>query len=217
MENRHAKKQSIVTLLLITVLISIASTSIFAQQPGRRIPERRETLGERLRRERAQRQMAELERRNLENLGKTPAPEKSPERLLYDQIREDYQQIQVVNNQMMHATFGSRTSAVDTKLVAKALGEINSRASRLRSNLKLPKSEDEEQKQPLLNSEISDIRQLKSSLLVLDGLVMSFIENPMFRNHGVIDLDQSAKARRDLKGIIELGSLIKQTADKLKD
>ncbi len=208
----------------LTILFALAAsfwicpaTDLFAQQPGPRRGDRRETPGERLRRERHERQMAEMELRSVEKLGKNRPAEKPPERLLYQQINEDFRRMQEVNNQMMRAIFQATPSnpsnTIDFKHLTRSLTEINKRASRLKSNLRLPKEEAE--RPPHATHDILTIEQLKQSLLMLDDLVMSFIDNPTFENPGVVDLEQSAKARRDLEGIVEHSQLIKMKAEKL--
>ncbi|HUE82871.1 MAG TPA: hypothetical protein VMM84_12230 [Pyrinomonadaceae bacterium] len=206
-----------IALTILAASLWIYPPTSFAQQPGPRRTDRRETPGERLRRERHERQMAEMELRSVEKLGKDRPAEKPPERLLYEQITEDFQRMQEVNNEMMRAVFqaapGNPSNTIDFKHLLSALTEINKRASRLKTNLRLPK-EDERPPETTLN--ITTIAQLKSSLLMLDDLIMSFIDNPTFENPGVVDVEQSAKARRDLEGIVAHSRLIKERAEKLK-
>jgi hypothetical protein len=158
--------------------------------------------------------MAEMELRSVEKLGRTPTEKKPPERILYQQIREDYQRLQEVNNEMMGNVFraGQPADAVDLTLVIKSLEEINKRASRLKTNLRLPTGEE---KQPQANPAISNIKELKTSLQMLDELIMSFIENPTFERPGVVDVEQSAKARRDLEGIVEHSQSLREQAKRL--
>lgn len=218
---QHRTTLTIALTILLALVASLwiyPSTNLFAQQPGPRRTDRRETPGERLRRERHERQMAEMELRSVEKLGKGRPAEKPPERLLYEQINEDFRRMQEVNNEMMRAVFqaapGNPSNTIDFKHLIRALTEINKRASRLKTNLRLPKEEDELPPQTTLN--ILNIAQLKSSLLMLDDLVMSFIDNPTFENPGVVDVEQSAKARRDLEGIVAYSRLIKEKAEKLE-
>jgi len=55
---------------------------------------------------------------------------------------------------------------------------------------------------------------MKASLLSLDGSIMSFIKNPIFKNSGVVDVEQAGKASRDLETIIELSNLINKDAQR---
>jgi hypothetical protein len=216
----HQPRNGIGLIILIPMIAFVwaLSATPLRAQPGQR-DVGRETPGERLRREKNERQLAEMELRSVENLGKTKPAEKSSERLLYQQISEDFRRLQVVNNEMMRATFPAKSAnpanTLDSKLILRALAEINSRASNLKSNLRLPKAENEEPTRA--GPEILNIEQLKSSLLALDALVMTFIANPTFENPGVVEVEQAAKARRDLEKIIELSRIIKQKAQKLRN
>ena len=217
------KEDRVAYLLVLTVILAgipaslapVSATSLMAQQPGPRRNDRRETPGEKLRRERQERQMADMELRSVEKLGRTPPEKKPPERILYQQISEDYQRLQEVNNEMMRNVFrpGQPDNAVDFKLVIKSLEEINKRASRLKTNLRLPTGED---KQADTTHTISSIIELKASLQKLDELIMGFIENPTFERPGVVDVEHSAKARRDLEGIVAHSQSLRDQAKRLQ-
>ena len=56
---------------------------------------------------------------------------------------------------------------------------------------------------------------MKAALLSLDGSIMRFINNPIFKNPGVVEVEQAARARRDLDTIIEFSQLIKKDAERL--
>jgi hypothetical protein len=203
----------------IVAAVAIAHP-LLAQQnrpPSRPTPIERNTGNPR--RERDERLMRnedlrrrEWELRSLENARRTP-PESPTLRLAYAQIREDFVRLQVVNNEMMSTTFASTATRPDYRQIAKAVGEIRRRASRLKSNLPLPEPERNETRQT--NQEITNDEQLKSSLLALDQLIMSFVLNPMFKTLSVIDAQDGVKARRDLEGIIALSERIKKSAERL--
>ena len=59
------------------------------------------------------------------------------------------------------------------------------------------------------------LETIRRALLKLDALIMSFIGNPVFQKPGVVDAEQSAKASRDLAGIIELSEQIRKAAVRL--
>lgn len=186
------------------------------QQGGGGSRPARENPLERMMRERHDRMMREMELRSVEMMGRArPAEPRNP-RLAYEQIREDYQRLQVVNNDMMRQTFGDNAPAtIDYRMVARATQEINRRASRLRSNMQLP--ELEESARPREAADITNSEQLRSSMLALDNLVTSFISNPIFRTPGVMDVEASTKARRDLEAMIELSKRIKRSAERLRN
>ena len=132
--------------------------------------------------------------------------------LAWAQIREDYRQIQVVNNDL--ARLVSDGGALDLKHVAKSVSEIKKRAVRLRENMVLPEpAKAAERPKPPSGPEAE---QLKSSLSALDGLILAFVNNPIFEQARVADVQMSAKARRDLEDIIEVSEQIKKSSEKLK-
>jgi hypothetical protein len=206
---------SAVVVILTTTSLA---TQVFAQGrvPNRTGVPNRTAAAEGLRRENA-RQQRELELRSVESLGRTkPAVEDRSVRVIYQQVREDFQRLQIVNNEMMKATFPNKSAYTpDSNRISKSTEEINKRASRLLTNLRLPETDDKEQKPA--NEEILHVYQLKSALLALDSLVMSFVSNPTFEHpNTVVDVAQSLKAKRDLQGIIELSRRIKLGSKKLK-
>ena len=63
--------------------------------------------------------------------------------------------------------------------------------------------------------EIVSSEELTSAAASLNALVNSFVWNPVFQRPGVIDLELSAKASRDLEGIIRLSEQIRRSAEGL--
>ena len=207
---------SAVVVILTTTSLA---TQVFAQGrvPNRTGGPNRTSAVESLRREKA-REQRDLELRSVEIMGRTkPVVEDRAERVIYQQVSEDFQRLQKVNNEMMKATFPNKSAYTpDFNRISKSTKEINKRASRLLTNLRLPATDDKEQKPA--NDEILHVDQLKSALLALDPLVMSFVSNPNFEHpNTVVDVAQSLKAKRDLQGIIELSRRIKLGSEKLKN
>lgn len=56
---------------------------------------------------------------------------------------------------------------------------------------------------------------LQPSLSVLNGLLDSFLHNPVFTDTGAVDLQLAAKARQDLEDIIVVSEKVRKTAEKL--
>ena len=103
---------------------------------------------------------------------------------------------------------------MDFSHVAKSVAEIRKRAERLKVNLALPEPQDAtEQRRPEVAAEP---RQLKSSLTLLDQLVMEFVDSPIFEQAKAVDVKAAAKARRNLEAIIEVSERIKKGSEKLK-
>jgi hypothetical protein len=157
-----------------------------------------------------ERRVSEWELRSAEV--RRPPGRRRDAQLAAAQIREDYKQIQIVNNDLAKLVSGA--GALDFKQVAKSVSEIRERAVRLRENLVLP-----EPKAPFERSapEVgAETKQLKSSLIALDKLVIEFVDNPIFLHPTVVNVPMSIKARADLEGIIELSEEIKKSSEKLK-
>jgi hypothetical protein len=167
----------------------------------------RQTGIERLLRER-QRVMAG--RRVEEGLRK-PAEraKREAERLALAQIKEDYDRIQVLNEELAEAV--STPGELDLQLVAKSTSEIGKRAERLLHNLALPElaADVERVKVPAEGQ-----AQLQPSLLMLRRLVDRFVRSPLFREVNVIDTQVSTRTRRDLEGIIELSNRLKKESER---
>jgi hypothetical protein len=134
-------------------------------------------------------------------------------RIALVQIAEDFQQIQVLNNKMMGAAMKSAT--LDYGHIASSTAEIKKRASRIKSNLELPKADPDAAKTKQEYKPVVDGAGMKAALLSLDKSIMSFIENEIFRNPNLIELEQASKASRDLEIIIESSRLIGKDAERL--
>jgi hypothetical protein len=127
------------------------------------------------------------------------------------QIKEDFRQLQIVNNDMMVQVVS--TPALDYKMLDHAIGEINKRAGRLKDYLNLVELKEPETKTPEVQAAPAlpaDERQLKTSLFKLDGLIMSFVNNPQFKQVGVVSVEHSHKASHDLRDIIELSRVVRK-------
>lgn len=204
------------SLLIFASTFLLAITCVMAQQPGR--SDRPLTPSERVQ-ERQMRRQAQMEtsamidalRRESRKTGEESRPQP-----VSVQIKQDFEQLQTVNNRMMATTFSN--NVLDYGLIAEASTEIRKRALRLKSNLPLPEGEKAEPPTALQAFEELDELDgtlVKPALLALDEMVMSFVTNPIFQHPDVIDLHQSAKARRDLEGIIKLSAKIKKSTEKL--
>ncbi|HEX7296992.1 MAG TPA: hypothetical protein VF251_14655, partial [Pyrinomonadaceae bacterium] len=118
-----------------------------------------------------------------------------------------------LNNKMM-ATAWSQ-SMVDYRYISKMVGEIGKRAARLKVNLLLPKIEEKtEPTQP--SQEIANSEALKAELLLMDKSLMRFVNNPIFQQTSVIDLELANRATRDLNAVILMSNKLKKVSDKLR-
>jgi hypothetical protein len=171
---------------------------------------------ERAIRERNADMIRELEIRRREGAIKTAPPQPSHPALPYALGKEDFRTLQLVNNDMMRAVFAAGAHATpDYERIAAAAAEINKRASRLKSNLKLPESGQAASARPQA-SDISDDTQLRASLRVLDRLIMGFVTNPVFRNPGTVDGRHSVTAAESLIRITELSRAVRLGAERMR-
>lgn len=138
-----------------------------------------------------------------------PAPQPTRQTPL-TQINEDFARLQVVNNALAQAVASGEE--LDFKLVAQAASEIRKRAGRLKENLILPDMTEDRRR----GLEGVEPGQLKASLVTLDRLVISFVNNPGFQSVRVVDPQWSARARRDLEEIIELSGRLKKGCEQLQ-
>jgi hypothetical protein len=126
------------------------------------------------------------------------------------EVNEDFARLRELQELMSKATVAD--AALNYKDISETTGEIKKRSTRLKANLALPESKQEEKNRAL--REPAD-GELKPSLTSLDELIQSFIQNPIFSDSGAIDKQLAARARRDLEDIISLSEKIRKSAEKL--
>jgi hypothetical protein len=145
---------------------------------------------------------------SLKNLEKKSSKAPAEQRLAWEQIREDFKRIQVLDNDLVKHKASNETP--NAKFVEKAAAEIRKRAGRLQSNLMFP------------NDEITSVEktqneyQMNTLLSGLSGLIRRFINNPVFGETDVLDVQAAMNANRDLNRIIELSEQIKKKAQSQK-
>jgi hypothetical protein len=145
--------------------------------------------------------------------GSRPASAVDPKRLkaVMDQIEEDFKRILTLHNDLGRAASGA--NSLDYGFISDATGEIKKRASRLRTTLALDKAEDSNPASQH-QSKFGDA-QIRDAMVELCKEIESFVKNPVIESPGTVDLQQTARARRDLESVIDLSGRIKKTADKL--
>lgn len=138
-------------------------------------------------------------------------------RLALTQIAEDYARIQVINNKMMSAVMS--TAVPNYRSIADTIAEIGKRASRIKLNLPLPDDESKDKNDAGAKraeyKSVVDPAGMKATLLMLDARIMSFVNNPIFKNTSVLEVGEAAKAKRDLDTIVEFSKHIGKDAKKL--
>lgn len=197
----------IVRCLVVAVssLILMASTAL-AQQPTPG------TNPSDVRLEERERQNREMQLRSAGGMG-VAATALNQQRLnaAIEQVQQDFKRIQIIRNEMVHYLLANKP--LEYKYISEQTGEINKRASRLKTFLMQPTPE-EKGKEQKNQAEFND-NEMKGALVKLCNLIVSFTENPVLKNPGTVDVKQSAKAGRDLLSIIEISSTIKKSAEKL--
>lgn len=135
----------------------------------------------------------------LDSLKKSKGAKLSEEDLkrAYEQVRKDFERIQILNNDILRAT--SSGSAPDYKRIASAITEISKCASRLDASLALPQPPEEQ-----LRTANHDDLSVEVLLSALDGLIVRFVRNPTFKEVAVVDSTAAPHAKRDLLLIIRL-------------
>ena len=167
-------------------------------------------------RRRSERQAMQDREYALYHAGEALEQKEARARDIQPQIREDFKQLQLVNNGLMQQVVAA--NALDYKLIAQAVGEIKNRAGRLKDNLALPQVQApaESARKGKEQDITPDAAQLKASLFKLDRLIMSFVTNPHFKNSAnTLVVAQADQARRDLLDIIELSRAIRKSAQQL--
>jgi len=130
-------------------------------------------------------------------------------RILLVTLKEDFRQLQIVNNELMKRTFLPRPSgiaAITPTEIRSSLGEIQNRARRLKLNFRLPEFQAERGAK-----ERTDVT-LSSGLLILDEKVMRFVDNPVFQQLAVVDARLSVQAAEDLAAILRLTDSLRKLA-----
>jgi hypothetical protein len=158
-----------------------------------------------------ERQQREAQLRSAEMVGGVKKLDRRSAEAAAEQMREDFKSIQVRRNNLVRHLLAEKP--FDYKLIAGEAEEINKRALRLKANLLREVAEDAKKEQEK-QVEISDA-QMKDALVTMVKRIDSFTENPVFKVPDVVDIQQSAKANRDLQHIILLSDGIRRTADRL--
>ena len=154
----------------------------------------------------------EMIMRSLENEGADPMPT-AEAKLAQAQIAKDFRQMQELNNAILSAKIPS--TEADYSKLAQSTSEIKACAGRLKSNLGLAMVGKESEKAKRRSA--SNAAEMKTDLLSLDRLIMSFVHNPIFTKLQVLDAEHAVKARSDLEAIFELSRSISKDAQRLKE
>lgn len=128
------------------------------------------------------------------------------------QVIDDFKDLQLLNNKMMADAWSQ--SELDYKYLAGMIGQIAKRATRLKTNLALPRSSTDSQTKTS-DDEVSTPKEFKDELLSLDGSVMRFVTNPIFKTTTIIELKLADQASRDLDAVVDLCKKLKKVSARL--
>ena len=146
----------------------------------------------------------------MERQVKEPISEEE-QKLALTQIAQDYREIQIINNKMMATSMPAAEPNFVT--IGRSLEDIRKRTIRLKNNLRL--ADPQENPGSSKYKPAQNTKEFKTRLLALDESIMRLVKNPIFKQPDVVNLDESAKARRELEFIIVTSQLIRNDADRL--
>jgi hypothetical protein len=195
-----------VSFMAVVCVFTLAINSAQAQQTGPPPVGDRDPFAEV-----RERQQREAQLRSAEIVGGMKKLDRRSAEAAAEQMREDFKSIQVLRNNLVRHLLSDKP--FDYKFIAGETEEINKRATRLKMHLLREVAEGEKKEQEK-QGEITDA-QMKDALVTMVKRIDSFTENPVFKVPDVVDVQQSAKANRDLRHIILLSVGIRKTAERL--
>jgi len=130
-------------------------------------------------------------------------------------IKEDFERIQAIHNEMLEMIEGEPQLKYDR--LVELSSEMKKRTRRLGTNLALPaladstedSGGDKRNKMPVKGNDAG----VKETFFSLHEALVSFVTNPMFKNLKLFDANEVNRASGDLKDIILLSDVIKKSAE----
>ena len=129
-----------------------------------------------------------------------PHPFARDRKRLEADVRKDFRQLQIVNNNLMERMFSPAPQTITNKEIRSSLGEIKKLAERLRFNCGIPK----------IKVKAEPDLALVPGLRQLDRAVASFVENPMFQQTKVFDAELATRAGKDLGEVMRLSDVLRK-------
>ena len=118
-------------------------------------------------------------------------------------VRADFRKLQLLNIDLLKRVFRrspNTSDRTDHKEIGSTLGEIKKVAGRLRSNLRVPR----------MNENAPYDISLAPGVLLLDKTITSFVENPLFQERRVVDLQLAERAGKDITEIVRLCDFLRK-------
>jgi hypothetical protein len=209
MRNQRGLRWVVGALAAAAFVLALSAVTARAQQtapPGAPLPGNRDPLAEA-----RERQQREAQLRSNERLGVPRSKEGWDVAAVIERMKDDFRGLQVQRNKLVRRLQSG--GPLDYKHIAEEAESINKRAGRLRQHL-LREAAGAEKKEPEKPLELGD-GQLNDALFTMCKRIDSFTENPIFKVPSVVDVEQSAKADRDLRHILVLSGGIKRAAERL--
>jgi hypothetical protein len=125
------------------------------------------------------------------------------------ELAEDFERLRRINREKIAPL--SSSASLDYKELSQAVGEINTRAKRIKANSPLALKEKKAEK----STYDADAARLRSMLPELSRLIDSFLGSPVFHVTSINDDELRSTAGRDLAGIIRLSETINKIAKRL--
>jgi hypothetical protein len=129
-----------------------------------------------------------------------------------EQLNEDFKRIQVIRNDIAHAL--KVEGVLDYKRVSGQAAEVRKRALRMQTYLAL-RDKGTDERGVAARTDAGGDADVKDALVKLCKRIDSFVANPRFTAPDVVDVDATARAKRDILEIIALSGEIKSGAERL--
>lgn len=191
--------------VIASVLVIVASSELvsYAQRPSYPIGRRIEQIN---------RQADQYERDHVHDNKKKSGNESERQRVqgVMNQVKEDFGRLQSIYNEIIVSV--SDGKKLDHAFISESVAGINKCATRLKSNLALPESKDKASGKQNVKEGVRP----QPSLTLLLSQISEFVTNPMFESSGVLDLELSTRASRNLEEIIYLSESIRKSLERPK-
>src|SRR5262249_3429977 len=119
-------------------------------------------------------------------------------KLAIEQMKEDFRRIQIVRNEIARMVLSEKP--IDFKQVTVEVVEVGKRADRLKSYLMPAESQEKTKSDASQNDIAAD--DMKPALARLCKLIDAFVDNPVLKQPGTTDVQQSARLGHDLVSIV---------------
>ena len=195
-------------LCLSCVFAAVPARAQQSTLPGPPAPGNRDPVAEA-----RERQRREAQLRSLEMMGGAKKADRRGAEAAAEQMREDFRGIQLLRNRIVRHLLAEQP--LDYKFIAGGAEEINERAGRLKSQL-LRETPAGEKGEAEKRAGPGDEAQVKEALVRMCRRIDSFTENPVFKFPDVVDVEQTARAGRDLDEVIRLSDAVRKAAERLR-